>query len=500
MSEPCAPILAAQLEPEARVADPALLIVDMQNDFVRAGAPLEVPEARATIPAQRRLIENFRRRGLPVVYTRFLSLESDNLLWLWSPQCHPDTRACWPGHLRAYDDADGLLDCAAVIDELEPGPDDVVVDKYGYGSFHGTDLDERLAAARRPIAGRHRHGHPDLRRGDGPGGLPSRVPDDGRRRRRVLLRAGAPRRHARELRHEVRLGRADGHRAGLAVSREAVERLLDQHAIELVRLETPDLNGVSRGKTVTAEHFWRSVDGGLALVSDIFCWDHECRVATGTGFGEDLTFADLSMRPDLSTFALLPHVEGQARVICDMQYSDGRPVEASPRRVLAAPARGCRRARTEGADAGRVRVLSRRPGDAAPPVRRHRHHDHAHEPAPPRATAARARSEGPGAGAADAQPGVGTDAVRAHLRRRRGPGRRRRQLHVQDLREGDRNRARPGRHLHDEAVRGLEREQRPSPPEPLGRRRATSSGTASSRHCRRSSPGRSAGSWSTQPG
>jgi glutamine synthetase len=118
------------------------------------------------------------------------------------------------------------------------------------------------------------------------------------------------------------------------MNRDAVERLLEEHAIELVRLETPDLNGVSRGKTVTADHFWSFVENGLPLVSDIFCWDHECWVATGTGFGEDITFADLSMRPDLSTFAVLPHVERQARVICDMDYSDGRPVEASPRRVL----------------------------------------------------------------------------------------------------------------------------------------------------------------------
>jgi glutamine synthetase len=118
------------------------------------------------------------------------------------------------------------------------------------------------------------------------------------------------------------------------MNRDTVKRLLEEHAIELVRLETPDLNGVSRGKTVTADHFWSFVENGLPLVSDIYCWDHECWVATGTGFGEDITFADLSMRPDLSTFAVLPHVERQARVICDMDYSDGRPVEASPRRVL----------------------------------------------------------------------------------------------------------------------------------------------------------------------
>ncbi len=117
-------------------------------------------------------------------------------------------------------------------------------------------------------------------------------------------------------------------------NREEVQRLLDEHGVELIRLETPDLNGVSRGKTVTTDHFWTTVEAGQALVSDIYCWDHECWVATGTGFGEDLTFADLVLWPDLSTFTVLPHVNGQARVICDTEYSDGRSVEASPRRVL----------------------------------------------------------------------------------------------------------------------------------------------------------------------
>src|SRR3954465_8780137 len=116
--------------------------------------------------------------------------------------------------------------------------------------------------------------------------------------------------------------------------RDELARLHPRHEAGLVRFETPGLNGVSRGKTVTADHFWGFVESGLALVSDVFCWDHECQLASGSGFGEDLTFADLVMRPDLSTFRLLPHVEGQARVICDMEYADGRPVEASPRRVL----------------------------------------------------------------------------------------------------------------------------------------------------------------------
>jgi glutamine synthetase len=115
---------------------------------------------------------------------------------------------------------------------------------------------------------------------------------------------------------------------------DQIERLIEEHRIELVRFETPDLNGVSRGKSVAADHFRHYAEQGLALVSDIYCWDHECWVATGTGFGEDLTFADLVMRPDLETFRVLPHAPGEARVICDTYYPDGQPVEASPRYVL----------------------------------------------------------------------------------------------------------------------------------------------------------------------
>jgi glutamine synthetase len=115
---------------------------------------------------------------------------------------------------------------------------------------------------------------------------------------------------------------------------DAIERLIAEQGVELIRFETPDLNGVSRGKSIAANHFRRYVDTGLALVSDILCWDHECWLASGTGFGEDLTFADLVMRPDLSTFRVLPHIKGEARVICDLEYADGRAVEASPRYVL----------------------------------------------------------------------------------------------------------------------------------------------------------------------
>jgi nicotinamidase-related amidase len=118
----------------------ALLIVDMQNDFVRRGAPLEVPDARNTIAAHRALLEAFRYRGWPVVYTRFLSGTEPNLLWNWSPQCRPPTKCCWRGHRRRYADAGDDLECTDVINELAPDSADAIVDKFGYGAFHGTAL------------------------------------------------------------------------------------------------------------------------------------------------------------------------------------------------------------------------------------------------------------------------------------------------------------------------------------------------------------------------
>lgn len=131
---------------EARLRHAALVVVDMQNDFVRMGAPLEVPDARDTIPAHQALIAAFRARSRPVIYTKFLSYPDYYLLWEWSPECEPPTRCCWKGVARRYGDTDGELECTDIIGEIYPDAGDEIVEKYGYGAFHGTGLAERLRA------------------------------------------------------------------------------------------------------------------------------------------------------------------------------------------------------------------------------------------------------------------------------------------------------------------------------------------------------------------
>lgn len=124
--------------------NPALVIVDMQNDFVREGAPMEVPDARQTIVQHRQLIDFFRQAGLPIIYTRFLSGPNRTLMYEWSPQMEPPLLACRRGHKRYYADVDRTLDCAGVIDEIYPEPGDYIIDKYGYGAFHSTNMDDTL--------------------------------------------------------------------------------------------------------------------------------------------------------------------------------------------------------------------------------------------------------------------------------------------------------------------------------------------------------------------
>jgi nicotinamidase-related amidase len=123
---------------------PALVIVDMQNDFVRLGAPMEVPDARATVPQHQRLIALCRKADIPIIYTRYLATPNRSLIWEWSPQLEPPLQACRPGHQRYYADVDRTLDCTDVIDEIYPELGDHIVDKYGYGAFHNTNLEDIL--------------------------------------------------------------------------------------------------------------------------------------------------------------------------------------------------------------------------------------------------------------------------------------------------------------------------------------------------------------------
>jgi nicotinamidase-related amidase len=106
----------------------ALLVIDMLNDFVLEGAPLEVPEARKVIPAIKREIERARAEGKPVIYVCDAHDKDDKEF----------SKFGWPPH--AIKGTEG----AKVVRELEPQDGDIIIEKTTYSGFYNTELEDTL--------------------------------------------------------------------------------------------------------------------------------------------------------------------------------------------------------------------------------------------------------------------------------------------------------------------------------------------------------------------
>lgn len=115
-----------QASVEVDPASTALLVIDMQNDFVAEGGALHVPDARATVPRVSDLLQRARAGGARVVYSQDTHTDGD-------PEWD-----IWPEHARR--DSWGWQ----IIDELTPQPGDTVITKVRYDAFYATELDHLL--------------------------------------------------------------------------------------------------------------------------------------------------------------------------------------------------------------------------------------------------------------------------------------------------------------------------------------------------------------------
>jgi nicotinamidase-related amidase len=113
----------------------AMIVVDMQNDFVQEGAPIEIPRARAMVPRLNRLLDVCRAHQIPVIYIHHVIRGGD----------------IDAGRLADHHEA--IRNNQAIIagtpnveiyDELKPHPGDLVVAKPRYSAFYGTDLEAIL--------------------------------------------------------------------------------------------------------------------------------------------------------------------------------------------------------------------------------------------------------------------------------------------------------------------------------------------------------------------
>ena len=126
----------------------ALVMIDMQRDFLEPGgfgAALgnDVSQLTPCVGPARRLLEGFRRAGLPIVHTR--ERHRPDL-----SDCPPAKRLRGGGALRVGDAGPmGRILIAGepgadIVPELYPRAGELVIDKPGKGAFYATPLEDVL--------------------------------------------------------------------------------------------------------------------------------------------------------------------------------------------------------------------------------------------------------------------------------------------------------------------------------------------------------------------
>lgn len=113
----------------------------------------------------------------------------------------------------------------------------------------------------------------------------------------------------------------------------ALEKKFVADGVEFVRFEQSDTHGISRSKTIPIGHVRDFAEHGLNFLLGQLGFDAQAGVAPGTGYLEELGFPDSRIRPDLSTYRVLPWADKTARLLCEPHYMDGRPAMAAPRTV-----------------------------------------------------------------------------------------------------------------------------------------------------------------------
>jgi glutamine synthetase len=119
------------------------------------------------------------------------------------------------------------------------------------------------------------------------------------------------------------------------MERAEIKRLIEEGAIEYIKIGTPDIEGVFRGKRLAARHFLNSLDDGFAQCDVIFGWDIAENILPNLKVSNwEHGFADVILKPDLSTFKLVPWEDRIASCVCDIWTEHGEPFVVSPRYVL----------------------------------------------------------------------------------------------------------------------------------------------------------------------
>jgi len=148
-------MLKLDAKPEAVELDltkAAVVVVDMQNAFAAKGGMLDISgadisEAPRVVLSIKRVLDAARKAGILVVYVQMgYKPDLSNSGGPNSPNWHKELAMCLMNsrpELKGKLLTEGTWDFA-IVDDLKPGPGDLVVLKTRYSGFAGTTLDSQL--------------------------------------------------------------------------------------------------------------------------------------------------------------------------------------------------------------------------------------------------------------------------------------------------------------------------------------------------------------------
>ena len=108
-------------------------------------------------------------------------------------------------------------------------------------------------------------------------------------------------------------------------TRDSITKFVQDNKVECIWHWFVDLDGHLKGFAITPSELERSLESGMHFDGSSI-----------SGFNA-IEESDLTARPDLSTFAMLPQAEGQPRSVrffCDIERPDGTPYDRDPRSIL----------------------------------------------------------------------------------------------------------------------------------------------------------------------
>jgi len=116
---------------------------------------------------------------------------------------------------------------------------------------------------------------------------------------------------------------------------DEIKDLFKEKQIRKIKIAGFDIDGILRGKYISADKFFSAIENGLGFCDVIFGWDSNDQLydqPTITGW--DTGYPDLLAKIDLNTCRVIPWEPDTALFLLDFYQNDEQPLDVSPRQLL----------------------------------------------------------------------------------------------------------------------------------------------------------------------